>query len=115
MRRAVVGVVVSVLVGAVVAGQGNAAFEKIRAEGYERSQAAAVFEYLTIDIGPRLTASPSHKRAAEWVKERLTRDGLSNARLEPWNFGRGWTLNHLTVEMVEPRYLPLVGYADGWS
>jgi carboxypeptidase Q len=41
--------------------------------------------------------------------------GLSNARLEPWKFGRGWTLEKLTVEMIEPRYLPLVGYADAWS
>ena len=41
--------------------------------------------------------------------------GLDNARLEPWKFGRGWTLEKLTVEMIEPRYLPLIGYADGWS
>ena len=47
--------------------------------------------------------------------ERLTAYGLENARLEPWHFGRGWTLEKLTVEMVEPRYLPLIGYADAWS
>jgi carboxypeptidase Q len=35
--------------------------------------------------------------------------------LEPWKFGRGWALEHLTLELVEPRYLPLIGYADGWS
>ena len=40
---------------------------------------------------------------------------MANARLEPWKFGRGWTLEKLTVEMIEPRYLPLIGYADGWS
>jgi hypothetical protein len=90
-------------------------FDKIRAEGYDRSQAAAVFNTLTIDIGPRLTASPAHKRAAEYMRDRLAAFGLSNARLEPWKFGRGWTLEHLTVEMIEPRYLPLIGYADAWS
>jgi hypothetical protein len=76
---------------------------------------APVFDYLTINIGPRLTASPAHKRAAEWTRERLASYGLVNAHLEPWKFGRGWTLERLTVEMIEPRYVPLIGYADGWS
>jgi len=74
-----------------------------------------VFEYLTIDIGPRLTASPAHKRAAEWVRDRLSSYGLENSHLEPWAFGRGWTNEKLTLEMIEPRYLPLIGYADAWS
>jgi len=88
---------------------------KIRTEGTDHSQATAIFDHLTIDIGPRLTASPAHKRAAEWTRDRLTSYGLSNAHLEPWTFGRGWTLDKLTIEMVEPRYLPLIGYADAWS
>jgi carboxypeptidase Q len=93
----------------------SAMFDKIRAEGMERSQVAPVFEQLTVAIGPRLTASPAHKRAAEWMRDRLAADGLANAHLEPWKFGRGWTLDQLTVEMIEPRYLPLIGYADAWS
>ena len=88
---------------------------KIRTEGLEHSQVERVFDMLTVDIGPRLTASPAHKRAAEWTRDRLASYGLEHARLEPWTFGRGWTLDKLTVEMVEPRYLPLIGYADGWS
>jgi len=92
-----------------------AVFAKIRAEATEHSQAAPVFDMFTINIGPRLTASPAHKRAAEYARERLAAYGLSNARLEPWHFGRGWTLEKLTVEMIEPRYLPLIGYADAWS
>lgn len=88
---------------------------KIRAEGLDHSQAGAVFNHLTIEIGPRLTASPAHKRAVEYARERLTAYGLSNVHVEPWKFGRGWTLEQLTLEMIEPRYLPLIGYADGWS
>jgi hypothetical protein len=88
---------------------------KIRAEGLDHSQVEPVFDELTVNIGPRLTASPAHKRAVEYVRERLTAYGLSNVHVEPWAFGRGWTLEKLTVEMIEPRYLPLVGYADGWS
>ena len=88
---------------------------KMRAEETANSQVAPVFDMLTIDIGPRLTASPAHKRAAEWTRERLASYGLQNARLEPWKFGRGWSMEKVTVEMIEPRYLPLIGYADAWS
>ncbi|HTB14768.1 MAG TPA: M20/M25/M40 family metallo-hydrolase [Bryobacteraceae bacterium] len=88
---------------------------KIRTEAMEHAQVAAVFDMFTVTIGPRLTASPAHKRAAEYARDRLAAYGLTNARLEPWHFGRGWTLEKLTVEMVEPRYLPLIGYADAWS
>ena len=37
----------------------------------------------------RLTASPSHLRAAEWARDRFSEWGLSSARLEPFEFGRG--------------------------
>jgi carboxypeptidase Q len=114
--RAVVAV--TALFAAVVSGEaqtGDPILARIRTEGLERSQVEVVFNTLTVDIGPRLTASPAHKRAAEWTRDRLASYGLDNARLEPWQFGRGWTLEKLTVEMVEPRYLPLIGYADGWS
>jgi len=88
---------------------------RIRTEAIEHSQVSPVFDMLTVNIGPRLTASPAQKRAAEWARDRLASYGLDNARLEPWRFGRGWTLEKLTIEMIEPRYLPLIGYADGWS
>src|SRR6185436_3001776 len=88
---------------------------RIRAEGTEHSQAQRVFDVLTVDIGPRLTASPAHKKAVDFVRAELAAYGLDNVHLEPWKFGRGWTLEKLVVEMVEPRYLPLIGYADGWS
>jgi carboxypeptidase Q len=107
-------VLVTMTAGAQTQG-GDPTLARIRSEGLERSQAGPVFDMLTVTIGPRLTASPAHKRAAEWARDRLASHGLANARLEPWKFGRGWTLEKLTVEMVEPRYLPLIGYADGWS
>jgi carboxypeptidase Q len=95
--------------------QTDSTIAKIRAEGLQHSQVDPVFTELTVAIGPRLTASPAHKRAAEFVRQRLASYGLSNAHLEPWQFGRGWALEKLTVELVEPRYLPLIGYADAWS
>ena len=41
--------------------------------------------------------------------------GLSEVHTEPFQFGRGWTLNKVSIEMVEPRYMPLIGYPLGWS
>jgi len=44
---------------------------KIRDEGLNRSQALETFTYFTEVIGPRLTATPAYKNAAEWARERL--------------------------------------------
>src|SRR5258706_9064275 len=118
MKRIRCLTLVLISAGAIVSAQPSSdrdMLAKIRAEGLEHSQVAPVFDMLTVTIGPRLTASPAHKRAAEWARDRLASYGLEHARLEPWKFGRGWTLEKLTIELVEPRYLPLIGYADGWS
>jgi carboxypeptidase Q len=88
---------------------------KIRTEGLEHSRVMEVFDHLVNDIGPRLTASPAYKTAVDWTRDRLSSMGFDNVHLEPWEFGRGWQLEHLTVEMIEPRYLPMIGYAKAWS
>ena len=88
---------------------------RIRAEGLQRSQALSLFRTLTDDIGPRLTGSPAHTQAARWARDRFAGWGLANARLEPFEFGRGWTLERISVEMTSPRYMPLIAYADAWT
>jgi carboxypeptidase Q len=87
----------------------------IRREGLDRSQVMMAFDQFVTVIGPRLTGSPAHKAAADWAKTTLTAWGLSDARLEPWEFGRGWVLDRQVIEMIEPRYMPLIGYAEAWS
>jgi len=89
--------------------------EKIRAEGMERSKVLEAFDYLTTVIGPRLTNSPAHKRSVAWTQETLKAWGMSEVHAEPFQFGRGWTLDKVIVEMVEPRYMPMIGYPKGWS
>ena len=89
--------------------------EKIRAEGMDRSKVVETFDYLTTVIGPRLTNSPAHKHAVAWTQETLKAWGMSEVHAEPFQFGRGWTLDKVTVEMVEPRYMPMIGYPKGWS
>lgn len=93
----------------------SAANAKIRDEGLNRSRAQEPFDMFVNQIGPRLTASPAHKRAAEWTRDTLTKWGMTNAHLDAWEFGRGWELEKLTVEMVSPRYMPLLGYAEAWT
>jgi hypothetical protein len=87
----------------------------IKAEGQSRSQAPAMFRHLTDVVGPRLSGSPAHTAAAKWAVERFQQWGLANARLDPFPFGRGWTLEKQTLEMTAPRYMPLTGYAQAWS
>ena len=72
-------------------------------------RSGAHFTTLVDTIGPRLAGSPEYKRAADWSRETLAKWGLTGARLEAFEFGRGWQLEKFTLEMVEPRYMPLMG------
>lgn len=91
------------------------ALDRIRDEGLQRSKVFELFSTLTDQFGPRLAGTPAYKQSAEWARDRMREFGLTNARLEAWPFGRGWVLDRLVVEMVEPRYMPLIGYAEAWS
>lgn len=89
---------------------------KIKQEGLERSKVMETASFLTDVYGPRLTGSPITKAAGEWAKKQLTEWGLENAHLESWGpFGRGWTLESFSANMVEPNYSPLIGYPKAWS
>ncbi len=88
---------------------------KIRDEGLNRSQVYKTFTHFTEVIGPRLTGGPAIKAADDYALGLLKTWGLSDPRLEAWDFGRGWTLEKSTIEMIEPRYMPLVGYPEAWS
>jgi hypothetical protein len=88
---------------------------RIRQEGLERSRVQELFSTLTDQFGPRLAGTPAYRQSAEWARDRMREFGLADVTLEPWTFGRGWVLDRLVVEMVEPRYMPLIGYAEAWS
>ena len=88
---------------------------RIKEEGLQRSQAQQLYLDLVDGIGARLTGSPSHVKAAQWARERFAAWGLANPRLEPFRFGRGWSLQKISVEMISPRYMPLIAYADAWT
>jgi len=90
--------------------------DRIKDEAMNRSQVMATLSYLTDVIGPRLTASPAMKRANEWTRDKMTSWGLENAHLEPWGpFGKGWTLQKFSIQVVEPHCIPLIAFPKAWS
>ena len=88
---------------------------RIRDEGMNHSQVVELFNHLTNVIGPRLTGSPAFKQAIDWSAATLGSYGLAKVRTESWPFGKGWTLEKFTLEMVEPRYFPMIAFPEAWS
>jgi carboxypeptidase Q len=115
MRILSVTVVVLALTIHVATQQPGDMVARIKAEGLQRSKALALYRTLTDDFGARLTGSPAHKQAANWARDRFMEFGLANPHLEPYEFGRGWQLEHISVEMTEPRYFSLIAYAEAWT
>jgi len=77
--------------------------ERIRQEEKNNSQIMKTEHMLTDVYGPRLTGSPNHKAAAEWAVKQMTAWGLSNAHLEPWDFGHvGWLNERFTGHIISP-------------
>src|SRR5215471_11929909 len=77
--------------------------KKIRQEEMDHSQIMHTMHFLTDVYGPRLTGSPNHKAAADWAVKQMTAWGLSNAHLEPWDFGHvGWLNERFTGMIVSP-------------
>ena len=94
----------------------QAAIDKIKAEGLQRSQVMETASWLTDVFGARLTGSPNIKAAGEWAAKKLTEWGMVNAKLEPWGyFGRGWTNDRLTVHVLAPTPWPVIAYAAAWT
>src|SRR5262249_15312880 len=84
--------------------------------GMQRSQVMETLSWMTDVVGPRLTGSPQMKHANEWTKEKMASWGLVNAHLESWGpFGRGWSLEKLSANVVAPVPFPVIAYPKAWS
>lgn len=93
-----------------------AAIDKIKDEGFQRSQVMDIASWLTDVHGARLTGSPNIRTAAEWAVKKMTEWGLVSAKLEPWGyFGRGWTNDYLSVNVVAPTPFPVIAYPSAWT
>ena len=89
----------------------------IRAEAFNRSQAAASLKELTETVGPRLTNSPAYARAGEWARAKLAGWGLAQVREEVYDpaFGRGWEFRASRAELLSPRQLPIHALPKAWT
>ncbi len=108
----------TIVAGGLVAAQDSvdlAVVARIRAEGTVRSKALETFNYITNVTGARPTGSRAHKQAADYVRTKLSEWGLTNSRLEPFEFGRGWDLEKFSLELTAPRYFPMSGYPQAWT
>ena len=110
------GLSLPVLLNAQTENIDTAMVNRIRDEGLNRSQVAAIAHQITDVAGPRLTNSPGYHRAADWIVQTLQGWGLSGAQKEAWGqFGYGWEAQKTVVAMRTPYYRPLIAYAVPWS
>ena len=94
----------------------EAVVAQIKAEAFQRSEVMDTLSWIADVHGPRLTGSPSLRRAAEWSRDQLTRWGMTNAALEPdGSTSRGWSVDRFSIEMTEPQYMRITGYPRAWS
>ena len=117
-RLVTIGCLVPFLVAALVPAQEPVHWnvvDQMLDEAFNNSQVMENAGWLTDVFGPRNSKSSGYLAAAEWARQRLEDYGLSNARLEPFEFGRGWENQYTSFHMVAPRYMPIIGYPAPWS
>jgi carboxypeptidase Q len=91
------------------------AIYKLKDEGFNRSQVMEIESYLTDVYGPRVTNSPNLRAAGEWTIGKMKEWQLANVHEETWPFGRGWSNEHTSAEMIAPRYFSLIAYPKVWT
>lgn len=73
---------------------------RIRSEEMEHSQIMHTLHMFTDRYGPRVTGTPNHEAAAKWAVAEMTRWGLKNGHLEPWDFGHPGWLNEMAFGYI---------------
>jgi len=88
--------------------------QKIAAEVKAHSELIKNLEYLTTQIGPRLTGSPQMQAASEWTLKRF-HDYSISAHLETAEIAHAWTRGVETAEITSPIQRRIGIRAYGWS
>ncbi|HEU4700190.1 MAG TPA: M20/M25/M40 family metallo-hydrolase [Gemmatimonadales bacterium] len=78
----------------------------------EHSEVMQNLQYLSDQIGPRLTGSPAMRRSNEWTAERFRAYGIP-AHLEAWPFGVTWTRGDASLKLLAP--FPRTITAESWA
>jgi carboxypeptidase Q len=88
--------------------------QKIAGEVKAHSELMKNLEYLTTQIGPRLTGSPQMQTASQWTLKRFQDYGI-DAHLETAEIAHGWTRGPETAEITSPIQRHIGIHALGWS
>ena len=88
--------------------------QKIADEVKAHSELMKNLEYLTTQIGPRLTGSPQMQAASDWTLKRFQDYGI-DAHLETTNIDHAWTRGSETAEITGPIQRSIGIRAFGWS
>ena len=82
--------------------------------GMDSSQTERLAQLLFDSVGPRLTGTPDHKRANDWLVRTYASWGIEakNERVGTW---RGWRRGHSHIDLVAPRVRSLEGTMLGYS
>ena len=91
------------------------AINRIKEEGFQRSQIMEITSWLTDVHGPRLTGSPITKRAGDWTLAQFNKWGLANAHYELFPFGRGWVNDRMVAQVTSPVAFPVIAYPGAWA
>ena len=89
--------------------------KKIKDEAFENSHVMENASWLVDVFAPRNAKSPGYIAAAKWTQDRLQEYGLTNARLEPYEFGVGYVNEYVSIHMISPQYMPIIAYPTTWS
>src|SRR5467141_2687387 len=88
---------------------------QILSEIRDHSHVMENLEYLSDEIGTRLTGSPQLKQANDWTAAKFREYGLTNVHLEPWTIAHSWTRGTAQARIVSPAGHPLTIASAGWS
>ncbi len=91
-----------------------AVINRIKAEGWQRSQVMDISSWLIDVYGPRLTNSPIMRMAANWTLKKYSDIGLVNSHFEYFNFGRGWINEKSYMQVVAPVPFAVAGGPGSW-
>ncbi|HEV2102672.1 MAG TPA: M20/M25/M40 family metallo-hydrolase [Candidatus Acidoferrum sp.] len=92
-----------------------AADAKILSEIHDHSELMENLEYLSDEIGPRLTGSPELKRANDWTAEMFKKYGLTNVHLEAYSIPHAWERGKASARIIAPTEHPLTIASAAWT
>jgi len=106
MKKSLLAVTIAIALATLLLAQervDEATDAKFRSEELEHPQIMHTLHMLTDRYGPRMTGTPNHEAAAKWLVAEMTRWGMKNAHLEPWDFARpGWLNERAPAFIVAP-------------